>query len=129
MATIERYETATGATLYRVRYRTPDRRPTQKRGFATKRDAESFAATVEVTKMRGEYVAPSVGKTTIGELGPPWLARQRGHIKPSSARSYKSAWLIHVAPKWGETRIADVRYSDVAAWVAELGANGGAPPW
>ena len=26
MATIERYETASGATRYRVRYRTPDRR-------------------------------------------------------------------------------------------------------
>lgn len=42
-----------------------------------------------------------------------------------SARSYESAWLIHVAPKWGQARIADIRYSDVAAWVAELGAQRG----
>ena len=54
MATISKYQTASGATLCRVRYRTPDRRSTQKRGFVTKRDAEAFAATVEVTKMRGE---------------------------------------------------------------------------
>ena len=125
MATISKYQTSSGATLYRVRYRTPDRRSTQKRGFVTKRDAEAFAASVEVSKMRGEYVAPSVGKTTIDELGPGWLDRQRGHVKPSSARSYESAWRIHVAPKWGATRLADIRYSDVAAWVADLGAKRG----
>ena len=50
MATIEHYQTASGATLYRVRYRTPDNRQTQKRGFTTKRDAELFAATVEVVQ-------------------------------------------------------------------------------
>jgi Arm DNA-binding domain len=53
MATIERYETKSGATLYRVRYRTPDNRSTQKRGFATKRDAQQWASTVEVNKMTG----------------------------------------------------------------------------
>jgi hypothetical protein len=69
MATIERYQIGSGA-MYRVRYRTPDNRSTQKRGFKTKRDAELFAATVEVSKARGEYVPASVGKVTVGELGP-----------------------------------------------------------
>ena len=44
MATISKYQTASGATLYRVRYRTPDNRQTDKRGFTTKRDAEKFAS-------------------------------------------------------------------------------------
>ena len=123
MATISEYQTASGATLYRVRYRTPDKQQTDKRGFTTKRDAEQFAASVEVAKMRGDYVAPSVGKVTIGALGPAWLDRQRGHMKPSGFRSYESAWRIHVAPRWAGRRIADVRYSDVQAWVAELAAR------
>jgi hypothetical protein len=59
MATIEKYQTRSGAMLYRVRYRKPDRKQTQKRGFTTKREAEMFAASVEVAKARGEYVAPS----------------------------------------------------------------------
>jgi hypothetical protein len=118
MATIERYETKSGATLYRVRYRTPDNRSTQKRGFATKRDAQQWASTVEVNKMTGGYVAPAVGRITIGELGPAWLERQRGHIKPSSFRCCESAWRVHVAPRWGAKRIADVRYTDVQAWIA-----------
>jgi len=120
MATVEKYETKSGATLYRVRYRTPDHRSTQKRGFTTKRDAEQFAASVEVAKMRGEYVAPSIGKTTIGELGPEWLQRQRGHMKPSGFRSYESAWRVHVKPRWASRRISTIRYSEVQAWVTEL---------
>jgi Arm DNA-binding domain len=69
MATISKYETAGGATLYRVRYRTPDNRQTDKRGFATKRAAEAFAASVEVSKLKGEYVSPSSARVTLGELG------------------------------------------------------------
>src|SRR5271163_26270 len=125
MATISEYRSASGATLYEVRYRTPDNRSTRKRGFTTKRDARQWAARVETAKMSGEYVAPSIGRTTISELGPAWLDRQRGHMKPSGFRSYDSAWRIHVAPRWAATRIADVRYSDVQAWIAELSAKRG----
>jgi hypothetical protein len=57
MATIEKYQTVSGAPRYRVRYRTPDNRQTDKR-FTTKRDAEAFAATVEVSKMRGANTSP-----------------------------------------------------------------------
>ena len=65
MATISRYETKSGATLYRVRYRKPDGKQTDRRGFKTKREAELFAATVEVAKAKGEYVSPSLGRVTV----------------------------------------------------------------
>lgn len=122
MATIERYQTK-GGTLWRVRYRTPDRKQTQKRGFTTKRDAELFAASVEVSKARGEYIGASAGRVEIGALGPLWLDRQKGHMKPSGFRSYESAWRNHVKPRWGHTRVSDVRYTDVQAWVAALSAD------
>ena len=69
MATIKRYSTASGALLYEVRYRTPDHKTTRKRGFTTKRDAQLFLATVEVAKMRGEYVAPhGLGKVAFHQF-------------------------------------------------------------
>jgi integrase len=125
MATIERYQTASGATLYAVRYRKPDNKQTWKRGFTTKRDAAAFANTVEVAKLRGEYIAPAVGKVTVGALGPAWLERQRGHMKPSGFRTYESGWRVHVAPRWASVPLADIRYSDAQAWVAELAARRG----
>ncbi|MFZ0718131.1 tyrosine-type recombinase/integrase [Mycobacterium sp.] len=120
MATISKYQTASGATLYRVRYRTPGRGQTDKRGFTTKRDAEVFANSVEVNKARGEYVAPSLGRVTVGELGPAWLVRKEGHMKPSGYRSYESAWRVHVEPRWRGARVAEIRYTAVQAWIAEL---------
>jgi integrase len=126
MATISRYQTASGTTLYRVRYRTPDNRQTDKRGFKTKRDAQDFAATIEVSKLRGEYVAPTLGKVTVGELGPAWLDRQRGHVKPASYRAYESAWQTHVAPRWAGVPIAAIRHSDLSGWVTDLADRRGA---
>ncbi|ORV60117.1 Arm DNA-binding domain-containing protein [Mycobacterium fragae] len=38
-----------------MRYRTPHRRQTDKRGFKTKREADAFGAEVEVSKMRGDW--------------------------------------------------------------------------
>lgn len=125
MATIDKYVTTGGATRYRVRYRTPDRRQTDKRGFKTKRDAEQWLSENEVSKLRGEYVAPSLGKITVGELGPDWLARQKGHMKPSGFRSYESAWRVHVEPKWGRFRVSDVAHTEVQAWVSELAGKRG----
>ena len=57
MAVVAAYETKAGKR-YRVRYRTPDDRQTDKRGFRTKREAERFANTVKVAKLKGEYVNP-----------------------------------------------------------------------
>ncbi len=120
MATISKYKTASGATLYRVRYRTPDRGQTDKRGFKTKRAAEDWASNNEVAKARGEYVAPSLGRATVGELGPAWLERQRGHMKPSGFRSYESAWRNRVERRWRRAKVSEIRYTDVQAWVTEL---------
>lgn len=118
MATVESYETKAGRR-YRVRYRTPDRRQTDKRGFTTKRDAERFARTVEVSKDRGEWIDPADTRVTVGELGERWVA-SRSSLKPSTLRSIESAWRVHVEPRWGVTSVSEVRFSDVEAWVAEL---------
>ena len=119
MASISKYETG-GAILYEVRYRTPDGRSTRKRGFETQRDAKAFAATMETSKLKGEFVSTSVGKTTVGELGPAWLERQRGHLKPSSHEHYTQMWRLHVEPRWGNVRIAAIRRTDVSAWMAAM---------
>ncbi|GAC50609.1 MULTISPECIES: tyrosine-type recombinase/integrase [Gordonia] len=120
MATIESYTTKSGKR-YRVRYRTPDHRQTDKRGFRTKRDAEAFAATVELEKLTGSYVAPTLGRITVSELAPDWLSRKESDVAPSNYRTLESAWRTHVEPKWGRRRIADIELGEVERWIADLG--------
>lgn len=119
MATIAKDE-ARGT--YTVRYRKPDRATSMKRGFKTKRDAELWLADNTVKQARGEFIDVSAGKVTVSQLGEEWL-RNLTHIKPSTLRPTESAWRVHVEPIWGKTRIADIRHSDVQAWVAKLSAE------
>jgi integrase len=124
MATIQRYLLSSGKKLYRVRFRTPEGRQTQKRGFATKRAAEAFAASVEVAKMRGEYVAPSLGRVTVSQLADNWLARKQQASAPSHYRTLESAWRVHVAPRWAAIRVTDVDQLGIEAWIAGMGRAG-----
>ncbi|UQE75104.1 tyrosine-type recombinase/integrase [Gordonia sp. PP30] len=121
MATVEPYEVAAGRR-YVVRYRQPNGKQTKRRGFKTKREAEAFAATVEVSKLRGEYVAPSLGLITVGEMGPTWLKHKTATVSTSWAHSLDTAWRTHVKPKWEHTRIADIDALSVEQWVSELSA-------
>lgn len=120
MAVVGSYETKQGKR-YRVRYRTPENRQTDKRGFLTKRDALRFANTVEVAKMRGEYVNPSDARRTLDDLGQAWLDRQKGHMKPSGYAVMETTWRVRVQPRWGQVALGDIKPSAVGQWVAELG--------
>lgn len=125
MGSVEPYSTSAGKR-YRVRYRRPDNTQTDKRGFATKRDAELFLASVELHKASGTYLDPGRSRITIGELGPGWLAAKKASLKPSSFQPIEVAWRVRVQPRWGRLAIADIAHSDVKAWVADLNGDVGA---
>ena len=118
MGSIEPYQTASGRR-YRVRYRRPDNTQTDKRGFRTKRDAEGFLATVEVSKLRGEWIDPSRSRILLRDVAEAWYAG-KVRVKPTTLSGYRNSLDKHVLPAWGRTRIADIEHSNVQAWVAEL---------
>lgn len=124
MATINRYENASGEQLYEVRYRMPDHRSTRKRGFTTKRAAEAFANTVEVKKLTGEFIPETAGRITVAELAPDWLTRKEQATAASNYRMIESAWRVHVAPKWGRRQVSSVTIVDVEAWIAQMVRDG-----
>lgn len=120
MGTVTPYETG-GGRRWRVRYRTPDHRQTDKRGFTTKRDAELFLANVEVSKAAGSYVDPRASRITVGELAVDWLANKRQAMKPSSFHSVETSWRVYVEPRWSATAVGSIRPSAVEQWIRELG--------
>jgi integrase len=117
MASIEAYETKKGRR-YRVRYTKPDRKPTDRRGFRTKREAQIFLNTVEVSKLEGNYVDPARGKITVEELGSHWL--KTVSAKASSKTVYETALRVHIYPKLGALPVNGVSRSNVREWVAQL---------
>lgn len=109
-----------GHTPYRVRYRKPNGKQTDKRGFKRKRDAEIFSATVEVDKMTGNYIAPSLGRITVGELGAKWLEGQV-FDKESWGTRVESIWRVHIEPFWGTRAVLSIDSTEVRDWVAGIG--------
>lgn len=123
MATIVKYAVQSGHR-YMVRYRKPDGRTTDKRGFKTKREADAWASTVEVSKLRGEFVTDSAGRVTVSELGEARLEARRAVVKPTVHRVEGIDWRKRVLPRWGDRAVVSIRPSEITAWVAELHASG-----
>lgn len=123
MATVGAYETKAGRR-WRVRYRTPDRRQTDKRGFANKRDARAFAATIEVRKASGDFVSPAAGRVIVDELARAWLEKKKQATAPSHYRTLESSWRTHVHPMWATRYIGEITTLEVEVWITALSSQG-----
>jgi integrase len=118
MATIEKYQISSGAMRYRVRYRTPDNRQTDKRGFTTKRDAEAWANQLEVDKRRGAYVAPAAGRVKLGDYAREWLDSKH-RLKPSTRARYQVVLDTVIADR-ADIAIGDISRQLARGWVSDL---------
>jgi integrase len=119
VATIEKYETGSGQR-YRVRYRTPDHKQTSKRGFRTKKEAELFAASVEISKAKGEFIDRALGLETVGSLGTSFMKTKELALTKSAFTSLEVSWRLRVLPRWGSTPIGAVEHGAVQDWVDTL---------
>jgi integrase len=119
LAIVKSYETDKGIR-YMVRYRMPDGTTTMKRGFRRKLDATNWMIEKESSKNHGTFVAEAAGMTTIGELEPAWMAKQKTARKPSYMRSLETAWKTHVDPKWGNRQVKSIKAGEVQEWVSDL---------
>lgn len=118
MGSIEHYETAKGRR-YRVLYRRPDRKQTQKRGFTTKKAAELFLATTEVDIAQGRYLDPSLARVTMADWLQTWLAA-RGDLRATTRSRIESIIETHIVPELGTIPIGNVTRLRVQEWASAL---------
>ena len=120
MATIEPYETKSGRR-YMVRYRTPDRRPTKKRGFKTKRDAQDWAANNTVQMNTGTWRPAAAGRITVNEAAQAWLTAKSATVAPKTLTAYEQAVdRIKNIGTIGRVRLVDVDHEVVEQWVIAM---------
>jgi integrase len=108
---------------WRVRYRDPDGKQ-RSRSFAKWELANRFANSVEVDIDRGEYHDPRAGHVTVKEWAEQWFAMTTPTLKPSTAAAYRSLLDSRIYPRFGRTRLSNLRPSDIQTFVAELTAEG-----
>ncbi|MEV8266223.1 tyrosine-type recombinase/integrase [Microbacterium sp. NPDC076911] len=119
MGSITSYEISAGRR-YRARWRNDRQLQVEKKGFRTKREAELYLANIGVSMSKGSYTDPGEARITVGALGVDWLRNKKPAIKPSSYHSLDVAWRVYVFPRWGNTRIGDIRPSMVEQWIREI---------
>lgn len=118
MGSIGTYETKRGRR-FRVHYRRPDKRPTQKRGFTSKREAERFLAIVEVDMMRGGYIYPAASRITVSEWMRIWLDA-RSDLCATTRSRVEDIVAKHIEPSWGDAAIGRLTRLHLQEWVSRL---------
>ena len=118
MGSVNSYSSA-GGKRYRVRYRMPDGRQTDKRGFTNKREALEYLASVESRKSTGDYIAPSDSRSLVREWSEIWMDSLI-NLKPTTKSGYRYSLSRHILPRWGDASIGDIAHADIQRWVSEL---------
>lgn len=123
MASIVKYQLANGETRWRVRYRKPDGRSTDRSGFRLRRSAEDFAATTHVAIESGSFITREASRTTVAALLPLWESRQ-SQLAHRTRATNLSSWRKHVEPYWGGWPVGRITAPDVRDWVGQLQRQG-----
>jgi len=101
---------------WRARYRDQTGRE-HARHFERKVDAQRWLDTITASLVRGDYVNPADSRMTVGEWADKWLAGYQG--RPSTVRQARTH-VKAIKAQFGDTRIGDVRPSQVKAWTKTL---------
>lgn len=118
MASISPYNTKSGKR-WRVQYRDPAGKVRSKRGFTRKTDAQAWADKNAVDVHSGDWINPALGRTTVEDLHPAWVARQ-AQLKPSTRAMNADIYRLHVEPVWAGRSVGGVKPSEVQTWVNGL---------
>jgi integrase len=102
---------------WRVRYLDPSGRERGK-SFTRKADADKFKATTEADLYRGRWADPDAGRRTLDGYAREWLASRMG--EPSTLSVLRVRVERHIIPSLGSLRLADIKPSRVAVFMARL---------
>ena len=111
-----------GQGKWRARYRGPDGRERSKT-FDRRTDADRWLASIEVSKARGEWVDPSLGKRTFAS----WTEEWSGAIvdlRPSTLQRDLGIVRVHLLPRFGSVPLSRITNPMVRTFVADMLGTG-----
>ena len=98
---------------WRARYR-DEAGKEHARHFDRKVDAQRWLDAITASVVRGDYVDPKLGRTTVAAYVQAWLPAQP--VRDSSRRAYGSYLRNHLLPALGEIRLSAVTRTQVLAF-------------
>jgi integrase len=118
---------ASGKRQYEITYldTSGERRRRWERVEGNLEDAQAALDNVKSRKRRGERVAPT--RVTFAEYADAWLETQT-QLRPRTREWYDVALRIHLKPRLGTLRLAEMTEDDVLRVIAEM-RTAGKKPW
>lgn len=114
MAHIERR----GQGRWRARYRGPDGRE-RSRTFERRTDAERWLASVEVSKSKGDWVDPALGRRTFAWWVTEWEPTLVS-LRESTIDRDRRIVRTHLLPRFANVPLAAITTREVARFIADL---------
>jgi integrase len=105
-----------------ARYRSPGG-VERSQSFDRKTDAERFLNGQEIRKARGEWTDPALGRISLADWAAEWFSSARESLKPKTVTSYESLLRSRILPDLGQHQLAELRPSDVQAWVNAMNVS------
>jgi integrase len=112
-------------TVWRARYRAPDGRD-RSRTFPTKTAAQQWLALVETSKIRDEWIDPTLGRISCGDYIDAWFAT-KVDVAASTRLNIEGRINKHIRPYFAAMAVNAVRPLHARAFVAGL-VNAGLAP-
>lgn len=95
--------------------------------FPKRSEAQAWIDQVTSSVVQGTYVSPATARTTVGEWADIWLAGYEAN-RDSTVRQAR-VHLVRIKAQFGNQRLADVRPTEVRAWIAGLQREGLEPSY
>jgi integrase len=99
---------------WRARWRTPEG-DSRSKTFRTRVKAENHLTTVESSKLTGNYIDTSAGKTKFGVHAEQWLMSQT--FDATTRAAVTSRLTNHILPTFGNLELRHIRPSTVQTWL------------
>ncbi|AYF97003.1 tyrosine-type recombinase/integrase [Protaetiibacter intestinalis] len=113
-------------TAFEVHWRDADVK--KMRTFRLRKEAEKFAARVELEKAEGRSTEPLISRgQTVAQVIEASLAASAQRLKPGTLAGYRTLYAAQIAPRFGAKRIAGVGSQEIEKWIADLVKAGLAP--
>lgn len=116
------YRDAPRGRVYEFNYQDSDGRTRWQTVVGGLKDARRERAEIVAKLGRGERVAPT--RQTFADVATAWLEAQGGRLRPRTREVYETQLRLHVMPRFGRRRIADVNEDDIASLIAEMHVQG-----
>src|SRR5262249_6965556 len=90
------------------------------RTFAKKKEADAYHATVKVDVRQGIHTAPSKSRT-VAEAGEAWIkSAEADGLEQSTLRQYRQHLHLHILPRLGREKVAELRPRRIEVFRDEL---------